>query len=278
MSTSVFLTVLFAALLHASWNAIIRSGDNRFQGMLILTVAQGLMGLGIAAFWPLPEGPLWLWLLASGLVHASYKMFLAAAYKHGDLSRVYPISRGVAPMIVVLIGYFATPDHIEFKNIIGIGLIGSGIILMARGVFSNNEARALIWFALGSASCTAGYTVVDGLGARVAIHATQFTAWLFVLDSLIFTTATLAKNGYQNFRATRRQWLVGSFAGGLSFGTYWIVVWAMTAAPIELVAALRETSVLFAVLIGVFFLKERAEIGKLVAAVIIVAGVILIRL
>lgn len=278
MDTSVFLAVLFAAFLHASWNAVIRAGNDRFQGMLLLTVSQGLMGVVMAMFVPLPKGEVWLWLLASGALHSGYKMFLAAAYKHGDLSRVYPIARGVAPMIVVLIGYFILSDALANKEYAGIGLIGFGVILMARGVFSNGEARVLIPFALGSALCTAGYSLVDGLGARVAGNATQFTAWLFIFDALVFSAATLATSGARRFVAPRQSWALGSFAGGLSLATYWIAVWAMTVAPIALVAALRETSVLFAVLIGVFWMKERAEFAKLVAAMVIVSGIILIRI
>lgn len=278
METTVFLAVLFAAILHASWNAVIRATSNRFQGMLLLTVSQGFMGLTMAAFVPLPSGEVWLWLLASGVLHSGYKMFLAAAYKHGDLSRVYPIARGVAPMIVVLAGFFLLSDTLANKEYAGIALIGLGVILMARGVFSSGEARILIPFALGSALCTAGYSMVDGLGARVAGDATQFTAWLFIFDALVFSMATLATSGTRHLKATPKNWAVGSFAGALSLATYWIAVWAMTVAPIALVTALRETSVMFAVLIGVFWMKERADIGKLVAAIVIVCGIILIRI
>lgn len=278
METSVFLAVLFAALLHACWNAVIRAGEDRFRGMLLLTVTQGAMGVGMALFMPLPKGEVWLWLLASGALHAGYKLFLAAAYKHGDLSRVYPIARGVAPMIVVLIGFFVLSDMLAGKEYAGIAMIGIGVILMARGVFSNGEARALIPLALGSALCTAGYSLVDGLGARAAGNATQYIAWLFIVDAVIFSSLTLATSGAKRFVAPWKSWAIGSFAGALSLITYWIAVWAMTVAPIALVTALRETSVLFAVLIGVVFMKERAEFGKLLAAVVIVSGIILIRI
>jgi len=278
METSVFIAVLFAALLHASWNAVIRAGGNRFQGMLLLTVSQGVMGLVMAGFVPLPKGEVWLWLLGSGALHSGYKMFLAAAYKHGDLSRVYPIARGVAPMIVVLAGFFLLSDVLAGKEYAGIALIGVGVILMARGVFSSGEARVLIPLALGSALCTAGYSMVDGLGARVAGNATQFTAWLFIFDALVFCSATFATQGGRGFIASRRSWALGTFAGALSLATYWIAVWAMTVAPIALVTALRETSVLFAVLIGVLWMKERAELGKLVAALVILSGIVLVKI
>lgn len=278
METSVFIAVLFAALLHAVWNAVIRAGGDRFQGMLLLTITQGFMGLAMALFVPLPKPGVWPWLLAAGGLHSGYKMFLAAAYKHGDLSRVYPIARGVAPMIVALTGVFLLSDSLAGKEYIGIGMIGVGVILMARGVFSSGEARALIPFALGSAACTAGYSMVDGLGARVAGNATQYTAWLFILDAVVFSGVSLASSGTRRFIAPVKSWAIGTFAGALSLSTYWIAIWAMTVAPIALVAALRETSVLFAVLIGVLWMGERAELGKLIAATVIVSGIILIRI
>ncbi len=278
MDTHIFLAVLFAAFLHASWNAVIRAGGDRFQGMLLLTLSQGLMGLVMAGFVPLPKGEVWAWLLFSGVFHAGYKIFLAAAYKHGDLSRVYPIARGAAPMVVVLVGFFLLDDQLVAKEYAGIALIGSGVILMAGGVFSSGESRALIPFALGSALCTAGYTMVDGLGARVAGNATQYTAWLFIFDAMIFSVVSLGTRGPQVFAASRRRWMVGMLAGALSLLTYWIVIWAMTMAPVAMVAALRETSVLFGVLIGVVWMKERASAGKLVAALVILAGVVLVRI
>jgi len=277
MSGFVILLVLGAAVLHASWNAIIRAGGDRYQGMLLLTVTQGIMGGVMALFVPFPEVEVWPWLLGSGVLHSGYKLFLATAYKHGDLSRVYPIARGVAPMIVVIAGYFMLADSLEIKEYFGIGLIGLGVVLMAHGVFASGEARVLIPFALGSALSTAGDSMVDGLGARVAGNATQYTAWLFILDGVVFSSVTLASIGPRKFEASRKSWAIGSFAGALSLITYWIAVWAMTVAPIALVTALRETSVLFAVLMGVLWMNERAEIGKLVAAVVIVSGIILIR-
>jgi drug/metabolite transporter (DMT)-like permease len=278
MEFHVFLAVLFAAVLHAGWNAVIRRGGDRFQGMLLLTATQGAMALVMAMFVPIPDGIVWVWVLGSGLVHTIYKLFLAAAYQHGDLSRVYPIARGAAPMIVVLVGFYLLADTIENKEYVGIGLIGVGVMMMARGVFSNGESRRLLPLALGSAVCTAGYSIVDGLGARVAMDATMFTAWLFIFDAMIFSMYSLISRGTAAFKASPRAWGIGAFAGVLSLATYWIAVWAMTVAPIALVAAVRETSVLFAVIIGIVVLKEKASVGKVLAALVIVTGIVIIRL
>ena len=277
METSIFLVVLFSAFLHAVWNAVIRASGDRFESMLLLTITQGLMGVSMALFMPLPKAEVWLWLVGAGILHSGYKMFLSAAYKHGDLSRVYPIARGVAPMIVVLVGFFVLSDTLVSKEYAGIALIGVGVILMARGVFTSGEARALIPFALGSAMCTAGYSIVDGLGARVAGNATQYTAWLFILDAMVFSSVALVTSGPKRFAASPKRWAIGGLAGALSLLTYWIAIWAMTVATIALVTALRETSVLFAVLIGVLWMKERGEFGKLIAAMVIISGIILIK-
>ncbi|OUS04328.1 peptide ABC transporter permease [Rhodobacterales bacterium 52_120_T64] len=278
MEFHVFLAVLFAAVLHATWNAVIRRGNDRFQGMLLLTVTQGFMGLAMALFVPMPSGIVWVWVIGSGALHTAYKLFLAAAYQHGDLSRVYPVARGAAPMMVVLVGFFLLPDSVQIKEYLGIGLIGVGVMMMANGAFKDGEVRSFIPLALGSAACTAGYSIVDGMGARVAGHATMFTAWLFVFDAVFFAIFTGATRGRLAFVASRKAWSIGAAAGALSLMTYWIAVWAMTVAPIALVAAVRETSVLFAVLIGVVVLKEKTSAGKFIAASVIVVGIVIIRL
>ena len=245
--------------------------------MLLLTLTQGMMGLLMTLFVPLPSGIIWVWVLGSGVLHTAYKLFLAAAYQHGDLSRVYPIARGSAPIFVVVVGFFLLPDSVQAKEYFGIALIGVGVMMMANGAFKSGEARGIIPLALGSAVCTAGYSIVDGMGARVAENATMFTAWLFVFDAMLFTVFTGITRGRQVFKASRKDWTIGVFAGSLSLLTYWIAVWAMTVAPIALVAAVRETSVLFAVIIGVVILKEKVGIAKIVAAIVFLTGIVIIR-
>ena len=176
---SVFFAVLGAAFLHASWNAIIRVGKDKVAGMLLLSTSQGLMGLAMLMTLPLPTGAAWGWLAASTLFHTAYKAFLTFAYERGDLSRVYPIARGTAPMMVALIGAVFLADVIAPKQYLGVLLVGAGIILMARGVFAHGESRALLPFAFASALATTGYTLVDGVGARVMGDATMFVAWMF---------------------------------------------------------------------------------------------------
>lgn len=278
MTAGVFLAVLAAAFLHAAWNALIKSGASKVGGIAILTLVQGTMGAVIAFAHPLPAPQVWPWLLASGAFHAGYKLFLAFAYEQGDLSRVYPIARGTAPMIVLLISPLVLTDRLTLPEVLGVLLLGAGIAAMAIGSLRAREARRLVPYALGSALMTAGYTVVDGSGARVAGSAAQYLAWLFVLDAVIFSPLITALRGRGVWQADARAWGLGALAAGFSYGAYAIVVWAMTIAPIALVGALRETSILFAVLIGWIALGERIDRPKLVAALVILSGVVLTRL
>ena len=278
MTAFVFVAVLIAALLHACWNAIIKFGDDKLQGMVLLSVAHGLIGLMLIAIFPIPSKESW-WLLAgSVLFHLMYKTFLTFAYMRGDLSRVYPIARGTAPMIVLVISLIALSDVMLASQIFGIVLVGLGITLMAWGVFAHGEERALVPYALLAAVGTAGYSLFDGLGARVSGSVSGYIGWLFFLDAFLFTVGGVAIKGHAVLPKSVKIWMLGLIAGICSVAAYWIAVWAMTLAPIALVTALREVSVLFAVLIGVLFFKDKAMVGKIFAGLVIVAGVIAIRL
>ena len=278
MTAFVFVAVLIAALLHACWNAIIKFGDDKLQGMVLLSVAHGLIGLMLIAIFPIPSKESW-WLLAgSVLFHLMYKTFLTFAYMRGDLSRVYPIARGTAPMIVLVISLIALSDVMLASQIFGIVLVGLGITLMAWGVFAHGEERALVPHALLAAVGTAGYSLFDGLGARVSGSVSGYIGWLFFLDAFLFTVGGVAIKGHAVLPKSVKIWMLGLIAGVCSVAAYWIAVWAMTLAPIALVTALREVSVLFAVLIGVLFFKDKAMVGKIFAGLVIVAGVIAIRL
>ncbi|WP_428543804.1 EamA family transporter [Profundibacter sp.] len=278
MSTFVFLTVMGAALLHATWNALIKTGGNKLTSMLIMTIIEGAVGVVVAMTQRLPQGEVWFWVIGSGMLHSAYKFFLAFAYEHGDLSRVYPIARGTAPMIVMLVSLLFLSDVISGYETLGIALLGVGILMMARGVFTDGESRRLVPLALCSAMATAAYSLVDGMGARVAGDAAMYVAWLFVFDVLGFVPMAYALRGRQVFIANRRSWGLGAVAALASYGAYAIAVWAMTQAPIALVAALRETSILFAVLIGWLLFGERLGRVKALSAALIVAGVMLTRI
>lgn len=278
MSVGVFLAVLGAALLHASWNALIKSGADKQTGMFILSVGHAACGLALVPFFAAPPAEVWPWLIASGLIHMAYQLFLSYAYGEGDLSRVYPISRGAAPVIVLAVTAVLGIDRISATEVAGLLVLGLGILLMAQGVFASGESRRMLPFAFGAATATAGYTLVDGLGARVWGEPVAYVAWLMIGSAVCYTPAIVALRGRAVLRATPQVWVVGLLAAALSFAAYAIAIWAMTVAPIALVAALRETSILFAVLIGWLILGDPLSRGKAVAAGLIVAGVMVTRL
>ena len=278
MTTGILFAVLGSALLHALWNAMIKIGASKAGGMVVLSIAEVPIGLAVGLSRPMLAAEVWPWIAAAGCTHFAYKSFLTFAYDHGDLSRVYPIARGAAPMVVLLAGGFLLADQIAPAEYLGIIILGAGILLMTRGVFASGEQRRLVPFALGSACATATYTMLDGMGARVAGDAVAYVGWVFVVDGLLFATGTLAWRGVAILPRRGRDWAIGGIAAAASYGAYAISVWAMTVAPIALVAALRETSILFAVLIGWLVFGERMTKGKALAALVIVAGVMVTRL
>ena len=278
MSVGVFFAVLGAAFLHALWNALIKTGASKQSAMVILGLCQAFCGLCIGVWRGVPVQGAWVWLLGSGLIHMFYQLFLSYAYEHGDLSRVYPIARGAAPMIVLAVTGFVLADRITGVEVVGILILGAGILLIARGVFTQGEQRKMLPFAFGSAVATAGYTITDGMGARAAGDAVLYVGWLMMVSAVFYVPLAIAMQGTAVLRAPLRAWGVGLLAGVCSFAAYAIAVWAMTIAPIAVVAALRETSILFAVLIGWLIFGEKMTRDKGLAAVVIVAGVILTRL
>ncbi len=278
MSLWVMLAVLGAAFLHALWNSLLKVGTSRMGAMVILSIGEIPIGLAVVMARPALDWSVAPWVIAAGCAHFFYKLFLTYAYERGDLSRVYPIARGSAPLMVGLVSPFFLPDVITPVEFAGIAVLGLGILLMAQGVFANGENRRLIPYALGSACATATYTLIDGQGARVSGDAVAYIAWVFVVDGLFFAGGMLAWKGLAVLPRQRKAWGVGMIAAAASYGAYAVSVWAMTIAPIAVVAALRETSILFAVMIGWLVFGEKMTRGKALAALVIVGGVMLTRL
>lgn len=277
MTVFILMAVLGAALLHAAWNAVVKTGSAPLTGMLMMSLWQSIIGFAIVLWRPMPGAEVWPWIIASALIHMFYQLFLAFAYEKGDLSRVYPLARGAAPMIVLVVGAVVLTDVLSGAEVLGILILGAGIALMAGGVFADGENRRLVPLALGSACATAGYTLVDGMGARISGDPVTYVAWLLLLAGVFFVPALVALKGRGILRVTGADWGRGAAAAAASLASYLIAVWAMTQAPIALVAALRETSILFAVLIGWLVFGERMQRSKAVAAIVIVAGIVLTR-
>ncbi len=278
MSLGIFLAVLGSAFLHALWNALIKLGTSKVGGMVILSIVEVPIGLMVVLFTDAIDRAAVPWVLAAGCTHFAYKFFLTYAYDRGDLSRVYPIARGAAPMVVALVGAVFLADAVTGQEYLAIAVLAAGILLMARGVFASGEDRRLLPFALGSACATATYTLIDGMGSRISGAPVAYVAWVFVADGTFFTLGMVALRGWDVIPRSFHAWRMGSVASAASFGAYGVSIWAMSFAPIAVVAALRETSILFAVLIGWLIFGEKMTGEKAIASVVIVAGVILTRL
>ena len=274
MTLPVFLAVLFAALLHAGWNSLVKLGLDRFSSMLLLALVQGGIALLLVPVFGAPARAAWPWVLLGSALHSGYKLFLIRAYGHGDLSQIYPLARGTAPLIVTLASALFLGEAPPLLRIAAVLAIAGGIVSMAGG--GGLSRTALLW-ALGTAGFTASYTMADGVGARLAGDASAFAMWMFALDGLVMLGFGLATRGRRAVVALLPEWRGGAAAGAMSLGSYWIAIWAFTQAPLAMVAALRETSVLFALLIAFFLLKERVEPQRWIAGALILVGIVLMR-
>jgi drug/metabolite transporter (DMT)-like permease len=276
-----FLAVLSAAVMHAGWNAVVRTGSDRFASILLLSITQSGLALLLLPFVAGPASAAWPWVAGASLLHTGYKLFLIRAYQHGDLSQIYPLARGAAPPIVALGGVVLLHEQLPATGWLAVAAIALGVGLMAfrGGVgFTRLPGKAL-GYALVTAGFVAAYTLADGAGARIAQTATGFAMWMFVGDGLAMLAYAAATRGPAGVvRIVLPAWRTGLPAGALSLGSYWIALWAFTRAPVALVAALRETSVLFAMLIASLLLKEQAGRWRWAAGLCICAGVVLMRL
>lgn len=278
MTITVFSMVLAAALLHAVWNALVKVNGDRLVIVAVIMSSQTLICLLLLPFVGLPVGDAWPYILGSAGLHNAYCLFLVMAYRYGDLSHVYPIARGSAPLIVavasmVVAGQFLTPQAMLAVILVTLGVMS---LALTRGASGIRETRAVL-FALGTGLFIASYTVVDGMGARVNGDPHGYTFWLLALHGIPFAVLTAGIRRGRVLSQARKVWRSGLSAGVASMLAYWIVIWAMTLAPFALVSALRETSVVFAVLFGVVLLKERLDLVRLAAIAMTLIGTVMLR-
>ena len=280
MPVSVFVAVVVAAALHAGWNALLKICLDRFLTICLIQMASGLLALPGLLFVPMPELEAWPWLMASAGFHIGYNVFLARAYRYGDLGQVYPLARGTSPLLIALVGVVVLDEHLSW--VASVGLIGlvAGIWLMAlRGGRTRGPVDfALVGCAVITAAFICAYTLSDALGARANGAAVAYSLWLFAVNGVVMAIVLTILRGPRVFIALRGHWCAGLGGGAMSLGAYTIAIWAMTRAPVAMVSGLRETSVLFAVLIGAVILKEPLRAGRLVACAMILAGVATMRL
>ncbi len=278
MTTGVFAMVLGAALLHAAWNALVKVNTDRLIMVAIMMISQTAVAMLVVPFVAFPTPASWPYIWASTALHTAYYVFLVMAYRYGDLSHVYPIARGSAPLIVAVVSVGIVGETLGRQATLSVVHIALGImsLTLTRGASGFREPRAIL-YALGTGVFIAGYTVVDGLGARLADSAQSYIFWLNLLDGIPITLLALYLRRDQVFVQARTSWKLGLLAGLVSMLAYWIVVWAMTQAPMALVSAVRETSMVFAVLFGVFFLRERLNLARLASTTITLVGAVMLK-
>jgi drug/metabolite transporter (DMT)-like permease len=279
MDPYVFGAVLAAAAMHAGWNSILKIGLEPFLAMTLVTASAGVASIPLLVVFGWPAAPAWPWLIASIILHLAYYVVLTEAYRRADIGQVYPIARGGAPLLTALASPLVIAEPVGLPAMAGIAVLGCGIAMMS--IFGRRRGAALdplaIVFALLTAIVICGYTFVDGIGARTAGDPHAYSAALFALDALPLLCVALWQRGLGGLAPMKRFLGPGFLGGAMSLGSYWIAIWAMTLAPIALVAAVRETSVLFATLIAFAVLKEPMSPGRIMAAVMIMGGLLITR-
>lgn len=278
ISGPVMAAVLCAALMHAGWNALVKAKGDAFLSTVLVTASAGLLCLLALPFLPQPAPASWPFVAASSITQVLYYALLMETYREGDISHAYPLMRGCAPLIVAVLGLLFMGERLAGGQWLAVGLICGGVLAMfasARGIGTAAHRTTLL--ALCTACVIATYTLIDGAGVRRSGAPAAYTMWIFV-----FTALGVAALGLRRRREllpfARRHPALLLGGGAMSVGSYGVALWAMTQAPVAAVAALRETSILFATAIAFLFLRERIGPGRLAAAALIACGAVAMRL
>ena len=276
LTLGVTLAVLGAALLHAAWNALLKSGRDPLLDSALIALAGSALGLALAVVVPPPAPESWPYVAASVLLHVGYYTALAGAYRAGDLSHGYPIMRGTAPLLTALASVLFLGELLSASAWAGTLLICCGVLSLGL-IGGHATGRATAW-ALANAVIICLYTLADGAGVRASGDAVRYVVWLFVFQGLPFGLGVLAWKRRALTEHAARHWQRAAFGALLSGLSYGIALWAMTQAPVAIVAALRETSVIFAAVLGAWLLKEPFGAARLAGTVIVFCGVIALRI
>lgn len=278
LTLGITLAVLGAAVLHATWNAMLKGGRDTTLDMAIVVAGSALVVLPLLPFVPLPAPASWPYIGTSVVIHVGYYTALVGTYRAGDLSHGYPLMRGISPLLVAVFGAVVLGELPGAWMWLGILLISGGVIGIAfvGGASFLHNRRATAW-ALANAALIATYTLVDGTGVRLAGSTASYAVWVFFLDGFPYflIVAWLRRSEFMAY--VRGNWQRGLAGGVLSAAAYAIALWAMTRAPIAAVAALRETSVIFAALLGTWLLKEPFGRARLAGAAAVLCGVIALK-
>jgi drug/metabolite transporter (DMT)-like permease len=274
LTLPIAAAVLGAALLHAAWNTLVKASEDKELDTYAVAAGSGVLALIAIPFLAAPAPASWPWLVGSAAVHILYFVFLAGAYRYGELSYVYPIMRGGGPMIVAASGAAVFAETLSGGQWLGVLLVCGGIVAFASGA---HDRRATL-FALANAAVIGAYTLIDAQGVRASAAPASYTLWFFAANALVIIAMGWARRGSAVTRYLGRRWRRTLLGGACAVGSYAIALWAMTRAPVALVAVLRETSVIFGAILAALVLKEKLTRRRLFATGAVLAGLILLRL
>ena len=278
MAPSIFILVLAAAILHAAWNSLVKIGGDTVNVAAMIVIGCGLIAAPTLVVVAPPLAEAWPVLGLSAVLHVGYVFFLGKAYQHGDLSQVYPIARGVAPVLLAFMAFLLLGETPGGITVVAVAVISLGVASLAlRARTAAIEDWRPILFALGTAVFIASYTLVDGYGARVAGSPHSYAAWTFVISGVAIFVAVLAYRRRRFTDLAARIWPRALAGSAMAVVAYWIVIWALAQGPMAPVAALRETSVIFAALFGTVLLREPFGRLRVGAAALVAAGIVLLQ-
>jgi drug/metabolite transporter (DMT)-like permease len=278
LSLDVMAIVLFAAALHAGWNALVRVSSEKFQDTVLIVLGAAVWTGFLLLFVPIPAVESWPHLAASVLIHVAYFALVAFSYRGADLSFAYPLMRGSAPAMSAVAGALLIKESPSPGGWAGVFLISCGVLVLAGDSWRSGTFRtAPAVLALANAGVIGVYTLVDGQGARLSRHAFSYTGWMFLLTALLLLAVSAASEGREFLRRIQLGWRRGLLGGACTLASYGLALWAMTRAPIAVVAALRERSVVFAALIAACFLNEPVTRLRYASILAVTAGAVAIQ-
>jgi drug/metabolite transporter (DMT)-like permease len=275
---AVTAAVLGSAVLHATWNALTKAVDDHLVGFVALNVGAGAVCLLVVPFVDAPARDAWPYLALSVVVHVAYQALLLQSYRVGDLSQVYPIARGTAPLLVALLAIPLADEALGAFELAGVVAIGGGLISLAHvRDWLRSERPPALAYAFATGLLITAYSMIDGLGVRRAESALGYAAWLVLLESLSIPAFALLRERPRLRRSWQATWRLAVLGGVLSVTAYAIVLWAQTRGALAAVTALRETGVIVAAVIGAVVFHEHFGRRRVVAAVLVAAGVVLLN-
>ncbi len=278
MSSELIILMLLAACAHAAWNAVIKGGTNKLYetGLNVLGGATGVVF--ILPFVPLPASEAWFFLFVSVCIHIVYYLCIAIAYKQSEMSYAYTLMRGSTPLFTAF-GLAVLGQSLSDMGWLGVLCLCAGVLALAsQNLFNRTFDKCSTLAALGNSIVITGYTLIDGFGVRSSGNAISYVCWLYFLNAFPLNLIILYRHHREYGHYLIRRWKTGLFGGLCSLAGYGVALWAMTQAPIQLVAALREASVMFGMLLSVFFLGERFTQHRLAAVILVTAGTVIMRL